>query len=461
MSSFRSSQDSGDNLLTIASAARLIAARELSPVELTRYLLERIEKLDPQINAYISVTGELALEQARRAQSEIAHGGYRGALHGIPVGLKDIYNTKGILTSAHSRIYLKNVPAEDAAATTKLYEAGAVLLGKLATAEFAHGYPRFDQPWPPARNPWHAEHFTGPSSSGSAGAGRAGLALGALGSDTGGSIRIPASYCGTAGLKPTYGLVSRHGVVPNSFTFDHCGPLAWTVEDCALMLQAIAGYDARDPASADRPVPDYRQALVPDIKGMRIGVIRHFWEEDLELGTEVGAAMDAAIELLGKLGARCQSVRVRPLRDFLDVKVIIAESEIFAIHQQDLIERPGDFGLGFLTQTLGACRFEGADYVQAQRERRRILSEMTRIYPHHDAFLTANAGPAPRFDAYRLINAWQRANICTPFNVTAGPALAVCNGYTRDGLPLSMQIAARPFDETTVLRIGYAYERAT
>lgn len=446
---------------TIAEASRLIAARKLSPVELGTALLDRITAIDPQVNAFITVTAELALKQARQAESEISRGHYRGPLHGIPVGLKDIYNTAGILTSGHSKICIDNVPAEDAAATAKLYQAGVVLLGKLATSEFAHGAPQFDQPWPPARNPWDTAYFTGSSSSGSAAAVAAGLVLGALGSDTGGSIRIPASYCGTAGIKPTYGLVSRYGVIPNSFTFDHCGPLAWTVEDCALMLQAIAGHDPRDPASADHSIPDYRAALVPDVRGLRIGVIRHFWEEDLELAPEVGAAMDAAIEVLNRLGARCTTVRVRPLRDFFDVKIIIAESEIFAIHQKELIERPRDFGLGFMNQTLGACLFQGADCVQAHRERRRILSEMAQLYPQYDAFLTANIGPAPRFDAYRLVSAWQRANICTPFNVTAGPALAVCNGYTREGLPLSMQIAGKPFDEPTVLRIGYAYEQAT
>lgn len=447
--------------LTITEASRLVAARKLSPVELARSLLERIEAIDPQVNAFITLTADLALEQARKAEAEIVRGNYRGPLHGIPVGLKDIYNTKGVLTSGHSRISINHVPTEDATATTKLYEAGAVLLGKLATAEFAHGAPQFDQPWPPARNPWNTEHYTGGSSSGSSAAVAAGLVLGATGSDTGGSIRIPASYCGTAGIKPTYGLVSRHGVIPNSFTFDHCGPITWTVEDCALMLQAMAGHDPRDPASADHAVPDYRAALVPEIKGVRIGVIRHFWEEDLQLAPEVSAAMDAAIDVLARLGARCETVRIRPLRDFFDVKIIIAESEIFAIHQKDLIERPQDFGLGFMNQTLGACLFEGVDYVQAHRERRRILAEMAQFYSGYDAFLTANIGPAPRFDAYRLMSVWQRPNICTPFNVTTSPALAVCNGYTRDGLPLSMQIAGKPFDEPTVLRIGYAYEQAT
>ena len=450
------------HFLTIAEASRLIAARELSPLELTEALLKRIGAIDAQLNAYITVTADLALQNARRAETEIQRGQYRGPMHGIPFALKDIYNTAGILTSGHSKICINNVPDEDAAATAKLYDAGAVLLGKLATSEFAHGAgPSFGLPWPPVHNPWNTEYFAGGSSSGSAAAVAAGLTLGALGSDTGGSIRQPAAYCGTVGLKPTYGLVSRYGLMPNSFTFDHCGSLTWTIEDAAIMLQAIAGHDPRDPASARRKIPDYRASLGGDLRGMRIGVVRHFWEEDLPPSPLIGAAMDAAADVLSGLGARLESVRLRPLQDFLDVKIIIAESEIFAIHQKELLTRPLDFGINFLGQTLAGCLFQGADYVQAQRERTRILAGMEGLYARYDAFLTANVGPAPRLDAYRILSSWQRPNICTPFNVTTGPAVALCNGFTADGLPLSMQLAGRPFDETTVLKIAHAYEQAT
>jgi len=447
--------------LTIAEAGRLIESRKLSPVELTQALLDRITAIDPQVNAYITVTAELAMKQARAAEAEVSRGDYKGALHGIPVALKDIYDTAGILTTAHSRIWKDNVPATNAAATDKLRDAGAVLLGKLATSEFAHGGPDFELPWPPARNPWNLEHWTGNASSGSGAATAAGLALGALGSDTGGSVRIPASYCGTAAIKPTFGVVSRHGVAPNSYTFDHCGPLAWTVEDCAILLQAIAGYDPRDFGSVDCAIPDYRAGLNEGIKGLRIGVIRHFWEEDRKLSPEVGAAMDAAIQVLSGLGARLETVRVPPLHDFFDVKVVIAESEIFGIHQKDLIERPTDFGVHFLGLALGGCLFEAVDYVQAQRARLRILSAMNDIYRRYDALVTANIGPAPRMDAYRLVDQWQKPSMTTPFNVLASPAVAVCNGFSRDGLPLSMQIAGRPFDDATVLRVGHAYEQAT
>lgn len=256
------------HFLGIAEAGNLIRARKLSPVELTDALLRRIADLDPQINAVITLTAELAREQAKKAEQEIVNGGYRGALHGIPFGLKDIYNTNGILTTGHSKVCINNVPASDATATKALYDAGAVLLGKLATHEFAHGGPSFDLPWPPARNPWHLEHFSGGSSSGSAAALAAGFLPASLGTDTGGSIRGPSSFCGVVGLKPTYGLVSRAGVMPNSFTFDHCGPMARSVEDCALLLQAIAGYDPRDSASIKREIPDYREGLTQKHRGL-------------------------------------------------------------------------------------------------------------------------------------------------------------------------------------------------
>jgi aspartyl-tRNA(Asn)/glutamyl-tRNA(Gln) amidotransferase subunit A len=244
------------HFLTIAEAASLIERRQLSPVTLTRAFLERVAAIDPQLNAYLLVTAEQALDQARAAEAEIMAGRYRGPMHGIPFALKDIYCTAGIRTTSHSRTRADYVPNFDATTVAKLHQAGAVLLGKLATHEFAHGGPSFDLPWPPARNPWNREHITGGSSSGSGASVAAGLAMGALGSDTGGSIRNPAALCGLAGLKPTYGLVSRFGVYTNSFSYDHAGPMTWSVEDCAIMLQSIAGHDPKDPASADRPVPN-------------------------------------------------------------------------------------------------------------------------------------------------------------------------------------------------------------
>jgi aspartyl-tRNA(Asn)/glutamyl-tRNA(Gln) amidotransferase subunit A len=447
--------------LSIADAARLIGTRKLSPVELTDALLDRIAQLDPQINSFITVTAELARKRAQEAEQEITKGGYRGPLHGVPFGLKDIYNTRGILTTGHSKVCVRNIPSSDAAATRLLYEAGAVLLGKLATHEFAHGGPSFDLPWPPARNPWNLGHFTGGSSSGSAAALAAGLIPAALGTDTGGSIRGPSSFCGVVGLKPTYGLVSRAGVMQNSFTFDHCGPMARSVEDCAILLQAIAGYDERDPASVDCTIPDYRAALTSDIRGVRIGVIRHFWEQDLVAHSDLARAMEDAIGVFKRLGATVEDCRVRPMMDYLDAKIIMGEAEIFSIHHDSLAGRPGEFGRDFLGRILPACLFQAADYVQASRERRRMVAEMRPLYEKYDVFLTAGYGPAPPLEAYRTVNAWDKPSIFTPFSVTAGPALVLCNGFSGTGLPLGMQVVGRPFDELGVLKVAHAYEQAT
>jgi aspartyl-tRNA(Asn)/glutamyl-tRNA(Gln) amidotransferase subunit A len=448
--------------LTIAEASRLIEQKKLSPVELTTALIRRTQAIDPQLNTYLLLTAERALDQARQAEREIAAGNYRGPMHGIPFGLKDIYSTAGIRTTGHSRICLNTVPTADATTVKKLYEAGAVLTGKLATHEFAHGGPSFDLPWPPARNPWNREHFTGGSSSGSGAAVAAGLVPAALGSDTGGSIRGPAALCGIVGLKPTYGLVSRHGVYTNSFSFDHAGPMTWTVEDCAIMLQAIAGYDAKDPASAARPVPDYCAALTGDIKGLRIGVVRHLHEDDCAVTPEVSAALEQALKVFSLLGATLGEVRLRPALDYYDVKITIAESELLAVHEHALRTRPGDFGEDFLGRVLPAVLINGRDYIQAQRERRRMLAEMAPVYANYDVLVTATAGgPAPRLGTWHTIEFWRRASLTTPFNVTGGPALAQCIGFSRNGLPLSMQIVGRPFDDATAMRVAHAYEKAT
>ncbi len=447
--------------LTLADAAALIEKRKLSPVEYADALFRRIEALDPQLNAFITLTPLLARAQAAEAEREIAKGNYRGPLHGIPAGLKDIYNTKGILTSGGSRVCIDNVPSEDATATRKLREAGAVLVGKLQTHEFAHGGPSFDLPWPPARNPWHPEHFTGGSSSGSGAALAAGLVPAALGSDTGGSIRGPASLCGITGFMPTYGLVSRAGVIPNSFTFDHCGPMARTAEDCAILLQAIAGYDPGDAGSIEQPIPDYRAALGGGAKGLRIGVLRHYWEEDLPAHEEHRRALEEAVAAFAGLGARVEDCRARPMGDGLDIKIVIAESEIFAIHHDNLIARPGDFGRDFLGRVLPACLFQAVDYVQALREHRRYMAEMKPLYAKYDILLTCGMGPAPRLDAHRTPNFWRKSNVFTPSNVARSPALVLPCGFSRAGLPMGMQLIGRPFDDATVLRAGYAYQAAT
>jgi len=447
--------------LSIAELSGLLAARKVSPVELVEALIRRVERYDTQTRAFITPTFDLARRQARGAETEIGAGRSRGPLHGVPFALKDIYDTRGILTSAHSRIFIDRIPVEDATATTKLYEAGGVLLGKLATHEMAHAGPSFDLPWPPARNPWNLVHFTGGSSTGSGAAVAAGLVPMALGSDTGGSIRGPASHCGVVGLVPTFGLVSRGGVITNSYTFDHCGPLARTVEDCALTLEALVGYDPRDAGSLRRPVPRYRDALGPDLRGLRIGVLRHHWEDDIPASDDVRKAMEAALDVLRHLGAVLEECRVKPLASYFDVKIIIAETEIFSVHQRDLIARPEQFGADFRTRALPAVLFTANDYVQAGREHRRMMVEMEPLYDRFDAFVTAGLGEAPRLCDYRSVSFWQKPSPLTAWNVTGQPVLALPNGFGRNGLPLGMQIVGRPFGETTILRVGHAYERAT
>ncbi|MBW8270092.1 amidase [Caldovatus aquaticus] len=456
-----SSPPSEPHFLSIAEAARLIARRQLSPVELTRALLARIEALDPQLNAYLLVTAERALDAAREAEAAIMAGRHLGPLHGIPLALKDVICTAGIRTTGHSRLCADYVPREDATVVRKLREAGAVLLGKLATHEFAHGGPSFDLPWPPARNPWNRAHATGGSSSGAGAAVAAGLALGALGTDTGGSIRNPAAMCGLVGLKPTYGLLSRHGVMTNSYSYDHVGPMAWTAEDCAILLQALAGYDPRDPASAGRPVPDYRSGLGDGLRGLRIGVLRHLHEEDVPIAPEAAAALEEALSVLRGLGAVLEEARIRPAQAYCDVKIVGAESELFAVHAENLRRRTGEFGEDFLGRALPAILFDAGDYVQSQRERRAMIAEMAPLYARFDAFVCAAPGPAPRLDAWRTAMFWRQPSLATPFNVLGGPALVQCVGFTADGLPLAMQIAGRPFEEATVLRIAHAYEQAT
>lgn len=447
--------------LTLAEAAKRIAAKELSPVAYTKALLARTDALEPQLNAFITRTSEAALEAAAAAEAEIMRGRYHGPLHGIPFAVKDIYDTAGVLTSGHSRTCIDRVPARDSTAVAKLRAAGAILTGKLATHEFAHGGPSFDLPWPPARNPWNTAHFTGGSSSGSGAALAARLVPASLGSDTGGSIRGPAGLCGIAGLKPTYGLVSRAGVLPNSYSYDTCGPMARTSEDCAHLLTVVAGHDAADPASALRPARDYAAGLDEGIKGLRIGVVRHFWETDTTVHPDLGPAIDAALGVFQSLGAVIGEARMRPLQSYSDVKIVTAESELFSLHLPELIRRPQDFGQDFRARSLAACLFTAEDYVRASRERRMILDEMRPLYRQFDVLLTANTSAAGRLDQHNPLAFWQRPALTTPFNCTGGPALSLLCGFTREGLPLSLQLSGRPFDDARILRAGHAYERAT
>lgn len=446
--------------LTLAEAARLIGARKLSPVELADALIARAEALEPQLNAYITRTFDAARDAARAAEAEIARNALRGPMHGIPVAVKDIYDTAGILTSGHSRICIDRVPARDATTVARLKGAGAVLMGKLATHEFAHGGPSFDLPWPPARNPWNTAHFSGGSSSGSGAALAAGLVPASLGSDTGGSIRGPAGLCGIAGLKPTYGLVPRTGVLPNSYSYDTCGPMARTSQDCAIILDCIAGHDPADPASSPRPAGGYADRIGQGVRGLRIGVVRHFWEEDGPVHADLPPAIETALAVLRDLGATTEDVTLRPLQDYSDVKIVTAETELFSLHLSELRRRPGDFGQDFRARALAACLFTAEDYVRASRERRAIVDAMRDVWRRFDLLVTANTSAAGRLDRHDVLAFWKRGSLTTPFNCTGGPALSVLCGFTGTGLPLSIQFTGRAFDDARVLAAGHAYEQA-
>src|ERR1700723_1680155 len=447
---------------TIAQAAKQIAAKQLSPVELTRACLERVQALDNRLHAFVHLTEERALAEARAAEAAIMADGPRGKLHGIPIGLKDIVDTKGIPTTCQSKLLQDNIPDADATCAEKLNAAGSVLIGKTTTHEFADGGPSFDLPQPPARNPWNTDHFTAGSSSGTGAAVAAGLILGGTGSDTGGSIRGPAALCGIAGIKPTYGLISRAGILPLAFSLDHAGPMAWTAEDCAIMLQAMAGHDPADPASANHPIPDYRKALSGDVKGMRIGVIRHFYTTDNEANPATRDAIDTAAKKFEEMGASVREITLSPLADWAACGVLIMMSEAYAIHEANLRTRFTDFGEIFRDRMALAGLWTAADYVQAVRRRRELIDELDRAMAGLDLVMTAAAPTeAPKIDEVPKFAIIDRPSLTMPFNVTGSPAMSVCCGFTETGLPLSYQIVGKRFQDATVLRAADAYERAT
>lgn len=447
---------------TIVEAARLIGAKQLSPVELTRHCFERIERLDGTLHSFILRTPERALADARAAEARIMKSGPRGPLDGIPIGHKDIYNTKGIRTTAHSRLLEHNVPETDATSVRLLAEAGTVLMGKLATHEFAFGGPSFDLPWPPARNPWNPDHFTAGSSSGTGAAVAAGLVLGGTGSDTGGSIRGPSALCGIAGIKPTYGLVSRAGILPLAFSLDHAGPMAWTVEDCAILLQAMAGHDPADPASANRPVPDFRADLDKGVKGLRIGVPRHFHETDCPVSEGVRRGIEMALDTYARLGAEVREITLSPLADYQACGFLIMVTEAYAIHEQWMKSSFNSYGELLRDRMAMGALISAADHMQAVRKRRELCVEMATAFGDLDLLVTAaQPAEAPRINAVPKWANLEKPTFTMPFNVTGYPAMSVCTGFGAGGLPVSMQVVGRPFDEATVFRAGHTYELAT
>ena len=449
-------------ILTIAEAAKQIAAKRLSPVELTQACLERVAAFDGRLHAFIHLTEDRAKAEARTAEAAIMANAPAGPLHGIPIGLKDIVDTKGIATTCQSRLLQDNVPDTDATCAEKLAGAGTVLIGKLTTHEFADGGPSFDLPWPPARNPWNTEHFTAGSSSGTGAAVASGMIMCGIGTDTGGSIRGPAALCGIAGLKPTYGLVSRAGVAPAAFSLDHIGPMAWTAEDCAIMLQALAGHDPRDPASANRPIPNYSAALGRGIKGLKIGVIHHFHETDHKVSEGTQHGITAAIATFRELGAEIREVQLSPLQDWVACGSLISIVERAAAYEEWARTRLADFGERMRNRLMLSAFVSGVDYLQAVRRRRELRAELKAAMTDLDVVLTAVLpSEAPKIDAVPKWDVFQQPSFMMPFNVAGYPAMSICSGYGTGGLPIAIQLVGKPFQEATVLRISDAFEKAT
>jgi aspartyl-tRNA(Asn)/glutamyl-tRNA(Gln) amidotransferase subunit A len=446
---------------SIAEAAAAIAAKTLSPVELTEACLARVEALDGTLHAFIRLDAAGARAQAKAAEARIQRDGPRGPLDGIPFAHKDIYCTAGIPTTAHSKVLQDHVPTADGTVVAKLAEAGVVMLGKLSTHEFAFGGPSFDLPWPPARNPWNPDHFPAGSSSGTGAAVASGMILGGTGSDTGGSIRGPAALCGITGIKPTYGLCSRAGVLPLAQSLDHTGPMAWTVEDCAILLQAMAGHDATDPASADVPVPDFRAELGQGVKGLRIGVVRHFHEVDNPVSPATLAGIEAAAAFFKAEGADVRDVTLPGMAEYNACGWLILLAEAWSVHEQWMRRDPGLYGELLRDRLVAGGLLSAGDYLAAQKRRHALIAATLAATAEVDILLTASAqGEAPRIDAVPKWAFLEKPNFTMPFNVTGWPALTLCTGFGEGSLPVAMQLIGKPFAEPTVFRAGQAYEKA-
>lgn len=452
--------------LSIAEAARLIERRRISPVDLTRACLERTERLNPVLNAFVTLTPDLALDDARRAETELLAGVHRGPLHGIPIGLKDLIDTAGIETSAGSAVLRGRIPTEDATVVHRLVEAGAVRIGKTNTHEFAWGTTTNNPHTGATRNPWNPERIPGGSSGGSGAAVAARLVPAALGTDTGGSIRIPAALCGCVGLKPTFGRVSRAGIIAMSWQFDHVGPLTRTVEDAALVLEVIAGPDPGDFATVPVPVPSYRAALVPDVRGLRIGVPRDQFFGLVD--PEVLVAVEEAIELFRALGAHVEDVDAGFTREQVITAWRLVNVEGRLYHAPYLETAPELYSEELRTILLQPLP-EPLDLAAAYRASYDVKEGLRRTLEHLDLLLAPTTmRPASRIgedpvevEGIELSTGAAFASLTMPFNIAGLPAISIPCGFTAEGLPIGLQLAGRPFDEATLLRAAHAYECAT
>ena len=453
--------------LGIAELARAYSSGQVSPVEVVRHTLKRIARLDRDLNSYLCVTADRALEQARQAESEIRAGRRKSPLHGVPYAAKDLLDTRGIRTTVGSPILADNVPADDAAVIEKLSAAGAILLGKTGLHEWAYGITSSNPHFGPVRNPWNPERIPGGSSGGSAAALAAGLCSFSLGSDTGGSIRIPAALCGIAGLKPTFGRVSRRGAFPLGHTLDTLGPFGLTVQDTALAYQAIAGPDGTDPTTVDKPVELPRFDAGPNLEGVAIGVARASYYEGLD--PAVDSAVQSALSVLTDLGAQLREVALPNIDLANSLHRLILLAEATSVHHRRLDERGEEFGDDVRALLEQGRLVLASDYLNAQRQRRRFCREFARTLETVDA-LVMPAVPIPtarigelevevngRLENVRLATT---RNI-RALNLTGLPVLSVPCGFHSDGLPVGVQIVGRAFDERRVLEIGHAYETAT
>jgi aspartyl-tRNA(Asn)/glutamyl-tRNA(Gln) amidotransferase subunit A len=449
--------------LSVSEAGALLATGEISPVELTEHHLARIEALDGELHCFLHVAAERARADARRAERELRAGRRRGPLHGIPFGLKDNYDTAGIPTTANSPAFRDRRPQHDATVVRLLNDAGAVLLGKHAMHELAYGGVSTELPWPVPRNPWNTEHDTGGSSSGSGAAVAADLSMFAMGTDTGGSVRNPAAHCGLVGLKPSSGLVSRAGVMLNSHSFDHCGPLARSVRDCALVMNAVAAHDPGDAASIATPeATDYTAGLGDGIDGWTIGHIAHLYERDLPANDEVRAGMRAGLETLARLGARIEEISIAPLQQYAACKSTIQHPEIREEYERVLARSPSAFGEKLRARMLIGRDISADDYLRAQRERRRLTRAMHDLFGRFDLLVTAGPyGPAPLISEVAASWSFDGPEITVPFSLTSVPALSLPVGFTRSGLPLAMQMIGPHLGDGRVLRAAQSYQAAT
>jgi len=445
--------------LDLAEAAKAISSGQISPLELTQAYLSRIETIDPRLNCFLAVTTEIALGDARQAEVEIQRGMYRGLLHGIPVALKDIYETRGIRTTAGSKFFAQNLPETNAFAVEKLKQAGVVLLGKLNMHEIALGVTNENPHYGPCRNPWDLQRISGGSSGGSAAALSARLCLGSLGSDTGGSIRIPSSLCGVVGVKPTFGRVSLQGVIPLSWNLDHAGPMARSVREAAILLQVIAGYDPQDPASVDIPVPDYLDSLEWGIKGWRVALASDSFFQ--EAASETVACVQVASRMFEDLGATIEQVEVPQALQAAGANGLMVTSDAAAFHRERMESHLEDFGADVLARLRTGAAYSSGEYILARRQQAVLRRRYEELLEHYDILLTPTTPiSAPLLGADAVERARLLTRFTAPFNLTGLPAISLPCGFTGQGLPIGLQLVARPWDEARLLQAAYVYEQA-